>query len=37
MYIAAGFDPNSGTAASVSKNYHNGSILVMDNDDNFLT
>jgi hypothetical protein len=33
MYIAAGFDPNSDTAASLSKNYHSGGILVMDNDD----
>jgi hypothetical protein len=30
MYIAAGFDPNSDAAASVSKNYHNGGILVID-------
>ena len=33
MYIAAGFDPNFDTAASVSKNYHDGGILVMDNND----
>jgi hypothetical protein len=33
MYIAAGFDPNSDAAASVSKNYQDGGILVMDNDD----
>ena len=33
IYITAGFDPNSDTAASVSKNYHDGGILAMDNKD----
>ena len=33
MYIAAGFDPTSDAAVTVSKNCHNGGILVMDNDD----
>ena len=33
MYTAAGFNPNSNTAASVSKNYHDGGIMEMDNED----
>ena len=33
MYIAAGFDPTSDAAVTVSKNCHDGGILVMDNDD----
>ncbi len=33
MYIAAEFDPKSNPAASVSKSYHDGGILLMDNKD----
>ncbi len=33
MYVAAGYDPNSDAAASVSKNHDDGGILVMNNDD----
>ena len=33
MYIATGFDPISNSAASLSKNHHNGGMLSMVNND----